>query len=264
MEDFQKAVADDPNDADYRFNLGVELYRNGDLAGASRQLRETLSLRPSDPEAKSLLDAITPATNAQTPRAVVPATKRLQERLRTDYDENSFRQLALKVAAAAEQRLSHTDAKTHAQFHVDRGHQLLTQGFLAEAEARVPRGHCLNPSNAEAHAGLARRLEAENNPVAARSEAESALRLRQFAEPFLVLARLDLRDNKAEAAGQEVDQALRLDPGNPAALALKKRRCSQAGAGSAAAAQSMKIVRRRFFPPASVILLSAASLLPKC
>jgi hypothetical protein len=45
--------------------------------------------------------------------------------------------------------------------------------------------------------------------------------LRQFAEPFLVLARLDLRDNKAEAAGQRVDQALHLEPGNPAALALK-------------------------------------------
>jgi uncharacterized protein HemY len=36
-----------------------------------------------------------------------------------------------------------------------------------------------------------------------------------------VLARLDLRDNKAEAAGQEVDRALGLEPGNPAALALK-------------------------------------------
>jgi Tfp pilus assembly protein PilF len=35
------------------------------------------------------------------------------------------------------------------------------------------------------------------------------------------LARLDLRDNKAEAAGQQVNQALRLDPSNPAALALR-------------------------------------------
>ncbi len=217
VDDFQKAVADDPNDADYRFNLGVELYRNGDRAGSARQLRESLALRGSDPEAKSLLSSI---DNAD-PRVVVPASVKVpMERLRTDYDENSFRQLALKVAAAAEQRLSRTDAKTHAQFHVDRGHQLLAQGFLAEAEREFREAIAQNPSNASAHAGLASALET-TDPVAARSEAESALRLGQFAEPFLVLARLDLRDNKAEAAGQEVDQALRLDPGNPAALALK-------------------------------------------
>jgi tetratricopeptide (TPR) repeat protein/TolB-like protein len=218
VEDFQKAVADDPNDADYRFNLGVELYRNGDRTAAARQLRESLALRESDPEAKSLLSTI---DDAPDQHAVVPASVKIpMERLHTEYDENSFRQLALKIAAAAEQRLSRTDNTTHAQFHVDRGHQLLTQGFFTEAEREFREAITLNPSNAAAHAGLAGALEAAD-PVAARSEAESALRLRQSAEPFLVLARLDLRDNRAEAAGQEVDQALRLEPGNPAALALK-------------------------------------------
>jgi tetratricopeptide (TPR) repeat protein len=218
VEDFQKAVADDPNDADYRFNLGVELYRNGDRAGAARQLRESLALRESDAEAKSLLSTI---ENSSDQRAVVPASAKIPlERLRTDYDENSFRQLALKVAAAAELRLSRTDVATHAQFHVDRGHQLLAQGFVAEAEHEFREAISLNPSNAHAHAGLAGALEA-GDPAAARSEADTALHLRQFVEPFLVLARLDLRDNKAAAAGQDVEQALRLEPGNPAALALK-------------------------------------------
>jgi Flp pilus assembly protein TadD/TolB-like protein len=218
VEDFQKAVADDPNDADYRFNLGAELYRNGDRAGAARQLRESLTLRPNDPEAKSLLSTI--GDNPEQ-RAVVPASVKVpMERLRTDYDENSFRQLALKITAVAEERLSRSDAATHAQFHVDRGHQLLAQGFLTEAEREFHEAIALNTSNAEAHAGLAAALEARD-PVAARSEAETALRLRQFAEPFLVLARLDLRDNKAEAAGQQVEHALRLEPGNPVALALK-------------------------------------------
>jgi cytochrome c-type biogenesis protein CcmH/NrfG len=142
------------------------------------------------------------------------------ERLHTDYDENSFRQLALKIAAAAEERLSRTDAATHAQFHVDRGRQLLTQGFHDEAEREFREAITLDTSNADAHAGLAEALEA-TDPIGARSEAESALRLHQSVEPFLLLARLDLRDNKAEAAGQEVDHALRLEPGNPTALALK-------------------------------------------
>ncbi|MGH9498462.1 MAG: tetratricopeptide repeat protein [Terriglobales bacterium] len=218
VENFQKAVADDPDDPDYRFNLAVELYRNGDRAGAVRQLRESLALRQGDLEARSLLSAIDAAPDQH---AVVPASaKSPVERLRSDYDENSFRQLALKIAAAGEQRLSRADAATHAQFHVDRGHQLLTQGFHAEAEREFREAVALNPLNAEAHAGLAAALEA-TDPAAARSEAESALHLRQSVEPFLVLARLDLRDNKAEAAGQEVDQALRLEPDNPAALGLK-------------------------------------------
>jgi tetratricopeptide (TPR) repeat protein len=218
LEDFQKAVADDPNDSDYRFNLGVELYRNGDRSGAARQLRESATLRPNDAETRSLLN-----TMEGTPdqHAVVPASLKIpNQRLRTDYDENSFRQLALKLSAAAEERLSRADAATHAQYHVDRGHQQLAQGFLTEAEREFREAISLNPSNAEAHAGLAAALESAD-PVAARSEAEAALRLHPFAEPFLVLARLDLRDNKTAAAGLEVEQALHLEPGNPAALALK-------------------------------------------
>jgi len=37
-----------------------------------------------------------------------------------------------------------------------------------------------------------------------------------------VLARLDMRENKADAASASVSQALTLDPKNEAALALKK------------------------------------------
>ena len=58
VEYFSKAVNADPNDADYRFNLAVALFKNGDSAGAARQLREELQQRPTDGEAKSLLDMI--------------------------------------------------------------------------------------------------------------------------------------------------------------------------------------------------------------
>jgi tetratricopeptide (TPR) repeat protein len=222
-EYFQKAIDVDPNDPDYHFNLAIELYRTGDMANASHQLRETLSLRSGDSAAKSLLDAITPNASASAQRAIVTATQKMPlERIRDNYDESSFRQLALKIEAVAEQRLAKTDPRTHAQFHTDRGHQLLTQGFLSEAEAEFREAIALNSSSPEAHAGLASALEAENNPAAARTEAEEALHLRQFPEPLLVLAKLDLRDNRPEAAAENIDKALRLEPSNAAALALKR------------------------------------------
>lgn len=217
---FQKAIEADPNQPDYHFNLGIELYRSADAAGASRQLRDALSLRPGDGGAKSLFDAI---TGSAAQRALVQANEKMAlERVRANYDESSFRQLAMKIDAVAEQRLAKTDPRTHAQFHSDRGHTLLGQGFLAEAEGEFRDAIALNSSSAEAHAGLASVLEAENNQPAARAEAEEALRLRQFPEPLLVLAKLDLRDNRAEAAAENIEKALRLEPSNAAALALKR------------------------------------------
>jgi tetratricopeptide (TPR) repeat protein len=214
----QKAIDADPNDPDYHFNLAIELYRAGDIASASRQLHETLLLKAADPEAKSLLNGIT--SEATTSNR--GAQKTPPERIRANYDESSFRQLALKIDAAAESRLAKTDLRTHAKFHSDRGHQLLAQGFLSEAEAEFKKALALNSANAEAHSGLASVLEAENELAAARSEAELALRLRQFSEPLLVLAKLDLRDNRAEAAAESIDKALHLDPSNAVALALKR------------------------------------------
>ena len=220
---FQKAIDADPNDPDYHFNLAIELHRAGDLVGASRQLRTSISLKPGDAQAKSFLDSITPEAGSSAPRTAVPASQKAPlERIRTNYDESAFRLLALKLDAAAEQRLAKTDPQTHARFHVDRGHQLLSQGFLSEAEAEFREAIPLTAANPEAHAGLASVLEAQGNPTAARAEAEQALRLRQFPEPLLVMARLDLRDNKTQAAAEDIDHALRLDPSNAAALALKR------------------------------------------
>jgi Tfp pilus assembly protein PilF len=64
-------------------------------------------------------------------------------------------------------------------------------------------------------------LESRDGVTEARSEAETALRLKPFADALLVLARLDLRENKIEAAAQNVNKALQLEPSNPAAQALK-------------------------------------------
>ncbi|MGH9493133.1 MAG: tetratricopeptide repeat protein, partial [Terriglobales bacterium] len=167
VEYFQKAVDADPTDPDYRFNLGVALSRAGDSAGAARELRETLRLRPSDSEAKTLLATLTGASAPAPARP--PADSRLPlERIKRNYDEASFRQLALEIQNQNELRLAGSDPVRHADFHTQRGGELLAQGLLLEAEREFREAIMLDPTNAAAHAGLARYLEAIKEYAAAR------------------------------------------------------------------------------------------------
>jgi tetratricopeptide (TPR) repeat protein len=219
---FEKAVTQDPNDADYHFNLAVALYRNGDAAGAARELRQCLALHPGDAEARTFADSLAALGKPAPGATVAPAARVPLERIKRNYDESSFRQLFVEVQAAAEQRIAKEDPVTRARFYVGRGQELLAQGFVAEADKEFRTAISLNPNDPQAHAGLARVLEASNDAAGARSEAEAAIRLKPLADPLLVLARLDLRDNKAEAAAQSVDRALQLEPNNASALALKR------------------------------------------
>ena len=225
-EYFERAVEADPNDPDYHFNLAVALARNGDSTGASRQLRELLALRPSDGEAKSLLDALSRPLVMTGTAATAPGVKPVEvklplERIKRNYDEASFRQLAFELENQSERKLANESPREHAMFHVERGLDLLNQGFVGEAEKHFREAVMLDPTNAAAHLGMARVLAADK-PSDARAEAHSALILKPSAEAWLVLAQLDLRDNNTEAARQDVDHALELEPANAAAVALKR------------------------------------------
>jgi Tfp pilus assembly protein PilF/TolB-like protein len=221
---FQRAVDADPRDPDYRFNLAVALARNGDSAGASRQLRELLALRPSDGEAKSLLDSLShvPAIAGIAASATSkPSEPKLPlERIKRNYDEASFRQLAFELENLTEKKLADKPPREHALFHVERGRELLNQGFTAEAEKHFREAIVLDPTSAAAHLGMARMLAGEK-PADARAEARSAIILQPSAEAYLVLAQLDLNDNNAEAARDDIEHALQLEPANAAAVALK-------------------------------------------
>lgn len=217
-ENFEKAVQADSNDADYRFNLALVLAQAGERTEAERQLKECLSLSPTDTEARAFLESLPDSSRpGQTP----------EERIKTNYDENSFRQLVVGIQSAAEERLAKADPATHALFHAGRGEGLLSKGFAAEAQKQFREAVELDSANAEAHAGLARSLEAQNDLAGARAEAEAALAIKIFVDPLLLLARLDLRDNKADAAALSVDQALKLEPTNSSAQTLKRAVAAQ-------------------------------------
>lgn len=208
---FEKTVQIDPTDPDYHFNLAVELFREGASQDAARELRRVLAAHP-DPEARSLLDAIA--------AGAAPARLPL-ERIKLNYDESGFRQLALEIDNANELRLEKADAPTHAAFHVQRGDDMLEQGFLEEAEKQFREAVLLASSNAAAHAGLARVLEGGQDYAGARSEAQMSIQLQPSADAYLVLARVDVAENDMAAAERNVSRALQIDPGNAAAAALK-------------------------------------------
>lgn len=222
LDYFHKAVDADPSDADYHFNLAVSLYKAGDSAAAARQLRESLNLRPGDSEAKSLLDAIATNGSARVQGQTASNVHVPLERIKRNYDETSLQQLALEIENAAEARLANADPRTHAAFHADRGRELLDQGFTAEAERSFREALLLDPTNAGAHAGLARVLENNNDAEGARAEAETSVRLQPSADALLVLARMELKSNQTAAAQQHLDRALALEPNNSAALTLKR------------------------------------------
>ena len=58
----------------------------------------------------------------------------------------------------------------------------------------------LDPSNPGAHAGLAAVLENDQDIVGARNEARMSLKLQPTADAYLVMARLDLAENKSASA----------------------------------------------------------------
>jgi tetratricopeptide (TPR) repeat protein len=222
-EYFLKAVQADPTDPDYHFNLAIALYRGGDLNGASRELREVLRLRPNDGEAKQFLDTVNVAiSNRTATNPQLASVKPPLERIKRNYDENSFRQLALEIENAKEMRLANADPKTHAAAHAERGRELLAQNFYSEAEKEFREALSIDADNAAAHAGLAQVLENNNDANGARDEAQKSLALQQNAAAYLVLANLDLKDNKPESASENVGRALRLEPSNAAARSLQK------------------------------------------
>jgi tetratricopeptide (TPR) repeat protein len=215
VEYLERAVQADPSDPDYHFNLALSLARVKDIATAIRHLKETLNLRPTDTEAKAYLGMISGNTTA---RGRVPL-----ERIKRNYDEASFRQLAFAIENAEEMQMAHAEPKKHAALHVDHGKQQLRQGFYDEARDNFRKALVLDPDNTEAHLGLASAQIALNDLSGARSELDSTLRSKPNPDAYVALGQLNLKENKLEAANEAVAQALRMEPGNGAALQLKQQ-----------------------------------------
>jgi tetratricopeptide (TPR) repeat protein len=225
---FDKAIQNDPSDPDYHFNLGVTLTQAGDRLGAARELRTALDHRPNDAEAKTLLDSLTPTAAGG---GIVPSSatsKAPVERIKRNYEEDAFRQMTTQMGNWAEERFARSDSHAHARFHLELGKELLAHGFTVEAEAEFRHAAAVDPASTAPLTALAAALAQDQDGGApgdareARAQVEASLRIRESAEAYLILARLDLRENRIDAAAQNINRALQLEPGNQAGQDLKR------------------------------------------
>ena len=213
---FQRASNADPNDADYHYNLAVSLYRRGDLPAAQREVELTIKLHPTDDEAKQLSAHIAAGKTTKDPN-FEPL-----ERIRRTYSETPFRQATFQldqIRAAAMQSLPPAQRATQ---YIQLGYDYLSQGLLPEAEQEFHSAIASDPKSATAYAGLAQVREQSATSDEARAEAQTSIKLQPNAAAYLVLARLDLKEEKLPASASDVANALRIEPTNTAALGIKQ------------------------------------------
>jgi len=230
----QRTVEVDPHDPDYCFNLALALYRYGDPAMAVKNLRESLAKYPTDSEARQFLDEISGAPGATGNRGAdssgttgASISKLPLPRIKRNYDESSFRMLALEIQNSTKP-VHEPGGNTRTLYHIQHGTELLDRGLIADAENEFQEALKIEPASAAAHAGLARAAEAKGDMVTARQEAATSIGLHPTAAAFLVLARADMRQRLFGSAAQNVDQALTLEPGNADALTLKQEIAARA------------------------------------
>src|SRR5579864_6186156 len=96
IETFRKALAQDPSDPDYHFNVGYALFKKGDFAAAADSFRAVLDRDPADQMATLLLGRCLKKQGLRPAKGEVAASDaRLQalERLKDTYEERVYFQL---------------------------------------------------------------------------------------------------------------------------------------------------------------------------
>jgi tetratricopeptide (TPR) repeat protein len=213
---FEKAVLADPQDPDYRFNLAVAQAHNGDTAASTRSLRDLLARHPSDAEARQFMESLSGhAAPVSTGGGTASSVRIPLPRLKRNYDESSYRQLAMEVENAVEQSMANAPPNVHASYHVQRGQQLLLQGQLDDASREFHEAVQRDYNNADAHGGLARIALMRDQKYTARSEARLSLRISRTADALLVLAHLDAEEGHVTNAERELQEASTMEPANP-------------------------------------------------
>jgi tetratricopeptide (TPR) repeat protein len=218
---YQKAMQADPSDEDYHYNFAVTLFRRGDTADALREVATALRLKPADNDAAALRNALQQSPAGTKLTDDMPSGFSAVERIRRNYSETSYRQAAYQLDQMRAMKLSMLPPAQRADEYTQIARSYLKEGLLPEAETQINAALASDPNSAEAHAAMAELREASQNPGGARDEAQTSLQKKPNVAAYLVLARLDMAAKQLPDAARDVAAALKLQPTDAQAIALK-------------------------------------------
>ena len=242
---FTKATDADPADPDYCFNLGYAYWIDRDTQAAIYWLREAVRRNPADGDAHFVLGtALSAAGNGAEAAREKELARRLSstygqwekrpstepvpmglERLKSDV-ELPHGQGLVETLAAGEPR----DQRDLAAFYLDRGRRLFEQERDREAAIELNRAVFLSPYLADAHLLLGR-IHLRNGRVREAIDAfKIALWSHESVAAHVALGEAYLQAKDPDAARDEAERALALDPASAEAKRLLERAGPREGA----------------------------------
>jgi tetratricopeptide (TPR) repeat protein len=232
---FEKAAQGDPDDPDYRFNLGYSYWRRGDCAEAVESLAKLLESHDDAFGRRVYVDCLRrlgrveeagreavllPAPDGN--KAVDPAAFPNLERPKDHQDGASLRHLYRQARVDEESAHSEISLREHAELHYQRARELLQTGLERQAVEELQLVIDYDPEDPRPYRDLATLHWKAGRLEEALKSATRALHWEQTPEGHLLLARIYVEQGKVEEARAQLDAAMRLDPNNTAAAALRE------------------------------------------
>jgi tetratricopeptide (TPR) repeat protein len=229
---FNQAAQADPDEADYRFNLGYAYWLDGDAAAAVHWLRETVRVDPGDADAHLLLGSALRAMGADAEGAreqelarrlserherangtIPPALERLVTRLAPGRPRVDT--LLMQSAQRDQAELS--------AFHREAGRRAFEREDDRGAIRELRRALYLQPYDAEAHLLLGRAYLRGGQLADAIDALRISLWSEESADAYLALGEAYLVRRELDEAGEALARARELDPEHPELPAIEAR-----------------------------------------